>query len=83
MDGNCKDCDFWEPITGVPALAVNNGIERGRCRRYPPKATSVVMPQVNKITRQVTPQILESTARPITADVMGCGEFVPALVGAT
>lgn len=75
MDNCCKRCNWWEPIKEPVVLAENNGLERGRCHCKPPVATPIMIPQVNKITQQVTPQVIESTIWPITTSVMWCGEF--------
>ncbi len=71
----CKDCKWWELIEDGPELAQNNAVERGRCHRMPPTATPIVMPTINKITRQMIPQVIETTTWPITLPVMWCGEF--------
>ena len=71
----CEECKDWEPITDGPVLAGNNGIQRGRCHCRAPVATPVVMPQINKITQQLIPQVLELTLWSITLPDMYCGEF--------
>jgi len=76
----CKDCKFWEPAKGAPVLAENNAKEQGVCHCEPPKATPVVMPEVNKITGQVIPRIVEFTVWPITFSEGWCGKFEKAEV---
>ncbi len=71
----CKDCKFWKEIETEPEIAVNNGIIRGFCHRFPPVPTPIVMPVVNKITQQVIPQITEMSIWPMTQADQCCGEF--------
>lgn len=72
----CKECKFWEPIVDEPMLAENNGISRGTCHRLPPTVTTLIVPEVNKITQQMIPQIIDRTAFPVTMEDAWCGEAV-------
>lgn len=68
----CKECDWWRLLKDDNT----NGMEKGRCHRRAPIGTAVVMPVLNQISRQVTPQIIEVSVWPITgSDCEVCGDF--------
>ncbi len=70
----CKDCRFWEEQeTDAP----QNGVTKGTCHRYPPKAMGTFAPKVNIISGQVEPQYIELTVWACTNSVSWCGEFEP------
>lgn len=69
----CKDCYFWKIIKEDPALAENNGIERGTCHCSPPSVTTLVVPEINSL-RQMVPQVIDRTAFPITTSEGWCGQ---------
>jgi hypothetical protein len=68
----CKDCDFWVPIEEDPVLAENNGIKRGTCHCLPPAVTTLVVPEVNAITQQMRPNMIDRTVWPITTSASWC-----------
>lgn len=69
----CKNCDFWVPIEQVPVLAENNGATQGHCHCLPPMVTTLVVPEVNKITQQMVPHLIDRTSWPITTSDGWCG----------
>ncbi len=75
---NCGECGFWEPIPKESAvLAQNNDVLRGRCHKDAPKATPVIVPEVNQISGQVKTSVIELTTWPITFPTAWCGQFEP------
>lgn len=73
----CKECGWWRQ---AEQKNQTNGTVQGRCIVKSPSVTAVVMPVMNNITREVTPQILEVTSWPLIAyDNEACGDYKPAL----
>lgn len=70
----CEDCIFWLAVEEEPKLAVNNGTNQGVCRRYPPFASPMLIPEQNKFTHEVRPQRVDFTTWPVTMSNQWCGE---------
>ncbi len=68
---NCEDCRFW---LRKEEAAPTNGMIKGICVRYPPKATGSFLPVVNRIANTVKPQLMETTTWPTTNNAQWCGE---------
>lgn len=66
----CKDCGWWTRIDK----------QGGFCRGRSPGVAAIIVPVINQISQQVTPQISELTIFPRTVeDSEHCGDFVPIL----
>ncbi len=72
--GICGQCDFWEEVDPDKA---DKEVREGVCCKNPPNSTGCFMPSFNKITQQVTPQLIEITSWPVTKSTKGCGGFEP------
>ncbi len=69
----CRECDWHKQIDQKNQT---NGSPQGRCMVRPPSVSAVVMPVIDKFTRQMTPQIVEVTSWPITqCNADACGDF--------
>lgn len=70
----CSNCGWWRPETKKEP---GNGEPQGRCKAGAPQITAVVMPVVNRISREVTPQIIEVTCWPLTiGETEACGSYI-------
>lgn len=70
----CNNCRFWEERKAAKPNGEPKQVQ-GHCHRYPAVATGNFVPQVNKITQQVQPQLIETTVWPLTNSNGWCGEF--------
>lgn len=68
----CATCKFWRPHDQQP--------ENGRCFRYPPRTTSMLVPAgVHPMTREPIVKITIHQSAPTTAASEWCGEHSTAI----
>ena len=73
----CSECGWHKQIDQKNQT---NGSPQGKCLAKSPSVSAVVMPVVNKFSREVTPQIIEVTSWPTTqCNADACGDFEPGL----
>ena len=76
----CRECEWHRQIDQKNQT---NGTPQGRCMSKSPSVSAVVMPVINKFSREMTPQIVEVTSWPITiCDADACGDFKNSLTQA-
>lgn len=68
----CENCVYWERKEKAKP---NDGEVQGLCHANPPTVTVVVMPEVNRITREVRPTLLEVAPWPSTFATGWCRIF--------